>query len=56
LFIAGLFEIGWAVGLKYTEGFSRLTPSLFVIVAMMLSMVFLAFALRYLPMGTAYAV
>jgi quaternary ammonium compound-resistance protein SugE len=56
LFIAGLFEIGWAVGLKYTEGFSRLTPSLFVIVAMTLSIVFLAFALRYLPMGTAYAV
>ena len=56
LFIAGLFEIGWAVGLKYTEGFSRSTPSLFVIVAMTLSIVFLAFALRYLPMGTAYAV
>jgi quaternary ammonium compound-resistance protein SugE len=56
LFIAGLFEIAWAVGLKYTEGFTRLTPTLATLVAMALSLVFLGLALRDLPMGTAYAV
>ena len=56
LFIAGLFEIAWAVGLKYTDGFSRLLPTIGVVVAMILSLAFLEFALRTLPVGTAYAV
>lgn len=56
LFIAGLFEIGWAVGLKYTEGLTRLWPTAFTTVAMIASMIFLALALRTLPMGTAYAI
>jgi len=56
LFIAGLFEVGWAVGLKYTEGFSRLWPSLGTVAAMILSMAMLGLALRALPLGTAYAV
>lgn len=56
LFIAGLFEIGWAVGLKYTEGFTRLVPTLFTGVALLLSMVLLGLAVRTLPLGTAYAV
>ena len=56
LFFAGLFEIGWAIGLKYTEGFSRLWPSLATIGAMILSLGFLGLALKQLPVGTAYAV
>ena len=56
LFIAGLFEIGWAVGLKYTEGFSRILPSLATLACMGLSLGFLGLALRGLPLGTAYAV
>jgi len=56
LFIAGLFEIGWAVGLKYTDGFSRLWPSVWTIAAMIVSLLFLEYALRTLPVGTAYAV
>lgn len=56
LCIAGLFEIAWAVGLKYTEGFSRLWPSLWTLAAMTLSMVFLSLSLKVLPIGTAYAV
>jgi quaternary ammonium compound-resistance protein SugE len=56
LLIAGLFEIGWAIGLKYTEGFSRLWPSLATIAAMILSLGFLGLALKELPVGTAYAV
>ena len=56
LFIAGLFEIGWAIGLKYTEGFSRLVPSLWTVAAMALSFIFLSLALKALPVGTAYAV
>jgi quaternary ammonium compound-resistance protein SugE len=56
LAIAGLFEIGWAVGLKYPEGFTRLVPSLWTLACMALSMVMLAFAIKTLPMGTAYAV
>ncbi|OYX45135.1 MAG: hypothetical protein B7Z02_02510 [Rhodobacterales bacterium 32-67-9] len=56
LLIAGLMEVGWAVGLKYTEGFTRLWPSVLTSVAIVASMVFLALALRTLPMGTAYAV
>jgi quaternary ammonium compound-resistance protein SugE len=56
LIVAGLFEIGWAVGLKYTEGFTRLWPSLGTAAAMVLSVVLLGLSLRSLPLGTAYAV
>jgi quaternary ammonium compound-resistance protein SugE len=56
LIIAGLMEVGWAVGLKYTEGFSRLWPSVGTIAAMIASVVLLGVALRALPLGTAYAV
>jgi quaternary ammonium compound-resistance protein SugE len=56
LFIAGLFEIGWAVGLKYTDGFTRLWPSVGTATALVASMVLLASAVRTLPLGTAYAV
>ena len=56
LLIAGLLEIGWAIGLKYTEGFSRLWPSVWTILAMAISMVLLSYALKSLPIGTAYAV
>lgn len=54
--IAGLFEVGWAVGLKYTEGFSRLWPSLGTIAAMIASLGLLGIAMKDLPLGTAYAV
>ncbi|MFH1658985.1 MAG: quaternary ammonium compound efflux SMR transporter SugE [Pseudomonadota bacterium] len=56
LFIAGLCEVGWAVGLKYTEGFSRLWPSAATLVAMIASVVLLGWSLKVLPLGTAYAV
>ena len=56
LLVAGLLEIGWAVGLKYTEGFTRLWPSLATIAAMAASLALLGLALRTLPLGTAYAV
>ncbi len=56
LFVAGLFEIGWAIGLKYTDGFSKLWPSVGTIVSMIVSLIFLEYALRTLPVGTAYAV
>ena len=56
LFVAGLLEIGWAVGLKYTDGFTRLLPSVLTLVAMIVSMVCLALALRTIPVGTGYAV
>jgi quaternary ammonium compound-resistance protein SugE len=56
LVIAGLFEVGWAIGLKYTDGFSRLWPSVGTILAMILSLAFLGLALKTLPVGTAYAV
>lgn len=56
LVAAGLFEVGWAVGLKYTEGFTRLWPSLGTVAAMALSLALLGLALRSLPLGTAYAV
>jgi quaternary ammonium compound-resistance protein SugE len=56
LFVAGLFEVAWAVGLKYTEGFSRLVPSVLTLAAMALSMALLGLALKTLPVGTAYAV
>jgi quaternary ammonium compound-resistance protein SugE len=56
LFLAGLFEILWAVGLKYSAGFTRLWPSVGTAVAMGLSVVLLAMAAKTLPLGTAYAV
>ncbi|HET8609037.1 MAG TPA: quaternary ammonium compound efflux SMR transporter SugE [Burkholderiales bacterium] len=56
LFLAGLFEIGWAIGLKYTEGFTRLWPSLWTVAAMAISVALLGIAVRQLPIGTAYAV
>lgn len=56
LAIAGVFEVGWAIGLKYTEGFTRLWPSIGTIAAMALSLFCLGLALRTLPVGTAYAV
>lgn len=56
LVLAGLLEIGWAVGLKYTDGFSRLWPSVFTAVAIMLSLGLLGLAVKDLPVGTAYAV
>ena len=56
LLAAGLFEIGWAVGLKYTEGFSRLWPSAATLAAMVVSVVLLGWSLKVLPLGTAYAV
>jgi quaternary ammonium compound-resistance protein SugE len=56
LVVAGLLEIGWAIGLKYTEGFSRLWPSVGTILAMIASIVLLAFAMKTIPVGTAYAI
>ena len=56
LVIAGLLEVVWAVGLKYTHGFSRLTPSVITVTAMIVSMALLAWAMKSLPVGTAYAV
>ena len=56
LFIAGIFEIGWAIGLKYTDGFTRLWPTVGTVVAMVLSVVLLGLAVKSLPVGTAYAV
>ena len=56
LFIAGLMEIGWAIGLKFTEGFTRLVPSALTGICMIGSIVLLGLALKTLPVGTAYAV
>lgn len=56
LFVAGLLEITWAIGLKYTEGFSRLVPSAITLAAMAGSVILLGLALKSLPVGTAYAV
>ncbi|MBL8415228.1 MAG: quaternary ammonium compound efflux SMR transporter SugE [Propionivibrio sp.] len=56
LLVAGLFEIGWAIGLKYTEGFSRLWPTVWTILSMVLSVGLLGVAMKTLPVGTAYAV
>ena len=56
LFIAGLFEISWAVGLKFSHGFSRTIPSVFTAICMIASFYFLALALKNLPLGTAYAI
>ena len=56
LVLAGLFEIGWAVGLKYTEGFTRLWPTVGTVAAMVVSLGLLGVAMKSLPVGTAYAV
>ena len=56
LFFAGLFEIGWAIGLKYTDGFSRPVPTILTIASMIVSLGLLGLALKTLPVGTAYAV
>ncbi|MCG3671484.1 quaternary ammonium compound efflux SMR transporter SugE [Aliarcobacter butzleri] len=56
LVLAGIFEIFWAVGLKYTDGFTKLIPSLFTIIAMLISFWLLSLSLKTLPLGTAYAV
>jgi quaternary ammonium compound-resistance protein SugE len=56
LVLAGLFETAWAIGLKYTEGFTRLLPSIFTLVTLAISMFLLAKAAKDLPIGTAYAV
>ena len=56
LVIAGLFEVGWAIGLKYTEGFTRLWPTAGTVLSMVISVWLLGIALKALPVGTAYAV
>lgn len=56
LLVAGMLEIGWAVGLKYTDGFTRLWPSVATAAAMVVSMLLLGIALKSLPVGTAYAI
>jgi len=56
LFFAGLFEIGWAIGLKYTHGFSRLVPTVLTVASMAVSLGLLGLALKSLPLGTAYAI
>jgi quaternary ammonium compound-resistance protein SugE len=56
LVLAGLFEVGWAIGLKYTEGFTRLRPTIWTISAMIISLWLLGIAMKSLPVGTAYSV
>jgi len=56
LFFAGLFEIGWAIGLKYTHGFTRLIPTVLTVGSMVVSLGLLGLALKSLPLGTAYAI
>lgn len=56
LFIAGLFEVGWAIGLKYTDGFTRLWPTVWTLLSMIASIWLLAIALKSIPVGTAYSV
>ena len=56
LFFAGLFEVGWAVGLKFTEGFTRPIPTLLTASAMLISLGLLGLAMKHLPLGTAYAI
>lgn len=56
LVVAGLLEVGWAIGLKYTQGFTRPWPSVFTLAAMVLSVVLLGIAMKSLPVGTSYAV
>ncbi|MFP4025679.1 MAG: DMT family transporter [Thiohalospira sp.] len=56
LFIAGIFEIGWAIGMKYTNGFTRFWPVVFTLASMFLSVYLLSLATKTIPIGTAYAV
>ena len=56
LFVAGLFEISWAIGLKFSHGFTQIIPSILTVAGMIASFYFLALALRNLPLGTAYAI
>lgn len=56
LLFAGIFEVVWAIGLKYTEGFTKLVPSLITIAAMIMSFWFLSYSLKTLPLGTSYAI
>ncbi len=56
LVVAGVFEVAWAIGLEYSDGFSKFWPSVFTVVALVISMALLAKSLRTLPVGTAYAV
>ena len=56
LFVAGLFEIGWAIGLKYSDGFTRLWPTVGTVFSMIASILLLGLALKTLPVGTAYAI
>ncbi|MGE5315819.1 MAG: quaternary ammonium compound efflux SMR transporter SugE [Acidobacteriota bacterium] len=56
LFIAGLFETAWAIGLKYTQGWTKVGPSVYTVITMIASFYFLSLAVRTLPIGTAYAI
>ncbi len=56
LFVAGLLEIGWAIGLKYTDGFTKLWPTVGTVISLVASFLLLGFALKTLPVGTAYAI
>ena len=56
LFVAGLFEISWAIGLKFSHGFTQIIPSVLTVIGMIASFYFLALALKNLPLGTAYAI
>jgi len=56
LVVAGVFEVGWAIGLKYTEGFTRLWPTVWTVLAMIISLWLLGIAMRSLPVGTAYSI
>ncbi|WP_444945254.1 DMT family transporter [Microbulbifer sp. VTAC004] len=56
LFVAGLFEIVWAVSMKYSEGFTKLWPSVITVMAMWISFAFLSYSLKYIPIGTSYAI
>ena len=56
LILAGLFEVGWAIGLKYTEGFTRFWPTAWTVLAMIISLALLGIAMKSLPVGTAYSV
>jgi len=56
LVVAGLFEVGWAIGLKYTDGFTRLWPTLWTVLAMVISLLLLGIGMKSLPVGTAYSV
>jgi len=56
LVVAGIFEVGWAIGLKYTEGFSRLWPTVWTVLSMIVSLGLLGIAMKTLPVGTAYSI